>query len=503
MHDDFSPEFFIFKVYAFLKTSWEMNRSFALLLALLLSFFIFGCNNPDYSYLYGFWELEINENDNKQNFVAYFFDDEGEIQCDIHSYYNGLKFSPEPASKIKLNRLALSMIANQSADVKFSGDLDTINQLIDGRLIYADGSGRDFDLQKVTEQELFEKYPGLERLTIMHEGSKLPIEINDGWPVATLTNEFCDLDLLNSMVNKIIDDEFGNVHSVLIALDGKLVFEEYFDGYYINDLHSLQSCTKSIGSLLIGIAIDKGYIIGTSQKVISFFPEYSENIDQRWEEIQLKDLLTMSIGLSWDRKLHDNIYAYSNDVIQTTFKQNFNESLEKEFEYRNPQADLLSGILKNSTGKSVQEFSMEYLFNPLGISSISWDNFKDNDYPLMSGSLGLKPRDLLKIGQLVLDSGVFKEEKVISSDWIEESTSFKTKTDQTFDYGYLWWLRESARKPNVKVIFAMGIGGQHIVIIPDLSTVIVTTADNMDRSPEVVLKMIDECIIAGIKITNE
>lgn len=475
-----------------------MKIIFLVISSLLSVLLISGCNYPDYKPLYGFWDLEINENGIKQNFVAYFYADEGKTKCEIHSYYNGLKFGAEPASKIKFNKDALSMIVNQNANIKFEGKLDTINQQIDGHLTYADGSGRDFDLKRIPEKLLYDKYPGLRNLSIKNNKYQRPIEVNDGWEIGSLTNDYFNLKLLDSMISRIHDHEFGNIHSVLIARNGELVFEVYFDGFYINDLHSLQSCTKSIGSLLTGIAIDKGFVNNIDQKVIDFFPDYIQNIDQNWTEVRLKDLLTMTMGISWDKKLHDNIYMHSNDVVRTTLNQKFIESQEKKFEYRNPQADLLSAILIKATGNSVQDFSSEYLFDPLGISYFNWDNYRDNNYPLMSGSLGLRPRDMLKIGQMVLDQGVYGGKQIISSDWIQESTSFKIKTGQTFDYGYLWWLGESNSKDNIKVIFAMGIAGQYIVIIPDLSTVVVTTADNKDRPPEVVLKMIDDYIIKAI-----
>ena len=209
--------------------------------------------------------------------------------------------------------------------------LDTINQQIDGHLTYADGSGRDFDLKRIPEKLLYDKYPGLRNLSIKNNKYQRPIEVNDGWEIGSLTNDYFNLELLDSMISRIHDHEFGNIHSVLIARNGELVFEVYFDGFYINDLHSLQSCTKSIGSLLTGIAIDKGFVNNIDQKVIDFLPDYIQNIDQNWTEVRLKDLLTMTMGISWDKKLHDNIYMHSNDVVRTTLNQKFIESQEKKF----------------------------------------------------------------------------------------------------------------------------------------------------------------------------
>ena len=106
---------------------------------------------------------------------------------------------------------------------------------------------------------------------------------------------------------------------------------------------------------------------------------------------------------------------------------------------------------------------------------------------------------MLKIGQLVLNGGKWKGKQIVSKKWIEESTTFKIKSNQTFDYGYLWWIGESKNKPGLKAIFAMGLGGQHIIIVPKEKLVVVTTADNSDRKPESLLKMVDDYIIKAIE----
>ncbi len=245
--------------------------------------------------------------------------------------------------------------------------------------------------------------------------------------------------------------------------------------------------------------MDKGYIKNVDEKVLDFFPDYKNNVDKKWNEVELKHLLAMSTGLNWERNVHDRIYEISDDVIKTTFEQKFSHSPGQIFEYRNPQSDLLSGIIINSSKKTVQDFAKEYLFDPLQITKFNWSNYKNTDYPLISGSLALSSRDMLKIGQLVLDKGKWNNKQIISKKWINESTTSKIKTDQTFDYGYLWWIGKSDDKPGLKAIIAIGISGQHIIIIPEKNVVVVTTADNMDKDPEFLLRMVDDYIIRGVK----
>ena len=471
-------------------------------LILILGIVLSGCSSQkvDYSKLYGFWEKELNNGSNTQKFVLYFAKaGEGNIECQFHSYFNGIKFSSAIGADIEFDGESISFIANRGANVRYEGKLDTVKRIIIGKLKYANGSDMEFNLERITEEKLAERYPGLFNLVEDDVSTKQPKNSDDGWAVDSLAGSGIDSDLMQNMIESINKGEFGKVHSVLIAKDGKLVFEKYFDGFYINDLNSLQSCTKSIGSILIGLAIDNGFVKGVNQKVLDFFPGYRYEVDKKWNDIELKHLLTMSVGLNWDRNTHDRVYEMSNDVIETTLEQKFSHEPGQIFEYRNPQTDLLSGIIMNSSKKPVQGFAKEYLFEPLGINEFSWDNFKKNSYPLMSGSLALSSRAMLKIGQLVLDKGKWNGKQVVPEKWINESTSFKIQTDQSFGYGYLWWLGESKVKPGLKAVFAIGVAGQHIVIIPEKNIVVVTTADNMDKAPEFLLKMIDEYIVKGIK----
>ena len=476
-----------------------------LILTLPLIIFQLGCSNKpvDHNRILGFWGTQINSDSGTQKFVLYFSEGKKGLQCQFHSYSNGIKFSSENGADINFNGESLSFMANQMADVRYEGTVDTVNKTITGGLKYSDGSKMDLNLRKISNEQLAKDYPGLLSLSGNAGLIEQPEETKDGWYIGKLSESNIDRTLLQTMVDSINYGRFGKVHSVLIAKNGRLIFEKYFDGFYINDLNSLQSCTKSIGSILIGIAIDKGYIKSVDEKLIDFFPAYKGNVGEEWNKVELKHLLTQSTGIDWKKDFHDKIYQISNDVIKTTFEQKFSHAPGKIFEYRNPQIDLLSGIIIKSSQMSVQDFAEKYLFKPLNISKFYWPDFKKTDYPLMSGSLALSSRDMLKIGQLVLDEGKWGGKQVVSKGWIEESTSFKIKSDQTFNYGYLWWLGESKNKPGLKVIFAMGGRGQLIIIVPKGNLVAAITADNMDRGTGILLTMVDDYIINAIKVVKK
>ena len=307
-----------------------------------------------------------------------------------------------------------------------------------------------------------------------------------------------DENLLTEMVNKIKNGKYGKVNSVLILRKGRLVFEEYFDGFYTNDLHFLMSATKSISSILVGIAVGKGLIKSINQKLLNFYPEYRNKIDQTWNDVTLRNILTMTTGLDINGENYEDFLTCIDDIIQSTFEQKFKFRPGEKFQYLSPPVNLLAGVLIQTTGESVQKFAEENLFKPLGITGYKWQNFKKNNYPLMDGSLCLKPRDMAKIGQMILDEGKWNNKQIVLRQWIEESTSLKINVDKITSYGYLWWRGKSQSKPGLNAVFANGLGGQHIVVVPGLSLVIVTTGSSFDKSPNFLLRMIDEYIIKSV-----
>ncbi len=457
------------------------------------------CSEPvDYTGLYGFWGKTV-KNEGAQHYMLYFHPDNGGVKGEFHSYLDGMKFGSLECEEIEFDGKNISMITNKDAGVRYEGEVDYEKNIIEGEMIYSNGQKMDFDLLKFSDEKIKDEFPGLYNLKVKDYSYKEPMRLNDGLEVSTLDENDIEPNLLAKMVNKIIQGEFGKVNSVLIVRNGKLVFENYFDGFSENDLHALQSCTKSISSLLVGIAIDKGYIKSVDQKLLDFYSEYRYELSTEWQSVQLKHVLTMTMGLNWNENYHNDIWRLSNDVIQSTFEQKFAVQPGKKFEYRNPQIDLLAGVLTKSTGMTVQEFADKNLFKPLGIEKYQWQNFKQNNYPLMDGSLCLRPRDMAKIGLMVLNDGKWKDKQIVSNKWIGESTSFKIKADEFMDYGYLWWIGHSQNRTEIKAVLAIGAGGQHIIIVPQLSAVIVTTGDNMDKPPAFLLKMVDQFIISSIK----
>ena len=469
-----------------------------LLVAILSVTFGFCSGSVDNTVLLGYWGNTINDATGTQKFVAYFYDNNKNIQCEFHSYQNGMKFGSEQAADICFEGKSISMVANESADVKYEGEVDIPQNVIRGKLIYHDGSEMEFNLTKYSRDKIQKEFPGLLHLKETEYSYSKPENLHDGLPASSLKEMKINENLLTKMVNEITNGEYAKVNSMLILRKGKLVFEKYFDGFYTTDLHVLMSATKSISSILIGIAVDKGLIKSINQKLLNFYPEYRNKVDHTWNDVTLQHILTMTSGLDISGSNYENYWTRKDDIIKSTFEQKFKSLPGEKFAYLSPPVDLLAGVLIQATGESVQKFAEKNLFKPLRITSYKWQNFKKNNYPLMDGSLCLKPRDMAKIGQMILDEGKWNNKQIVSRKWIEESTSPKINVDKIFDYGYLWWHGKSQSKPGLNAVIATGLGGQHIIVVPDLSLVIVTTGSNFDKSPGFLLRMIDEYIIKSV-----
>ncbi|MDX8339659.1 serine hydrolase [Draconibacterium sp. IB214405] len=276
-----------------------------------------------------------------------------------------------------------------------------------------------------------------------------------------------------SLVPEIINGEYGRLNSFLLIKNNQLICEEYFYGFGENTLHQAESTTKSITSLLNGIAVDKGFVTDLNESVATILeaPDFD-----KW--ITLKHLLTMTSGLTPnDEELH-----FSNDRIKTILSRELNYEPGTKFQYDGGNTELLGAIIKKKTGMYADEFAREYLFEPLLITQYNWEIGKQNGYSCMAGSLEITPRELAKIGMLVLNKGKFNGQQVVSEEWIEQSTSSKTHTNvPEDDYAYQWWnLTLKAKGEEYPCIWANGFGSQFIYIFPTLDAVIVTTGHNYE-----------------------
>ena len=311
-----------------------------------------------------------------------------------------------------------------------------------------------------------------------------PEATDDGWETSTLRDEGVEPADLNEMMLEILAGNSKYVHSILLIKNGKLIFEEYFFGYSRDTKHFLASVSKSVTSLTMGLAIDKGYVRNVNTLAYEFFPNYkTTKWLRRKYPIRLKHLLTMTAGLEWDalshRRSHPGHTTYqmyeSSDPIEYVLNRNLAEMPGQKFNYNSGLTILLGDIVRSESGLYIDEFSGKFLFTPLGISDYSWDQFADGTIQT-DGGLYLRPRDMAKIGYMMLKNGNWRGKQIVSKAWVEASTQSHIN-GLGLGYGYQWWRGKAfINNQNIEVLYASGHGGQKIFIVPQLDLVAVFTS---------------------------
>jgi CubicO group peptidase (beta-lactamase class C family) len=341
------------------------------------------------------------------------------------------------------------------------------------------------------------------------DGCGVPVARDDGWPVASVNEDkLVDRATLCRMADRLAASSDPRIHAVLIARSGKLVFERYFSGsdeisgrifgrrvenvtFDADTLHDVKSVSKCVASLAVGIALDRGLIGSINEPIFSFFPELSDLRTPEKDRIRLSHALTMSMGLGWVEAIPSNEgnndeerMHTASDPCRYVLGLPVTTPAGQEFFYNTGALTLVSAIIRKAAGRPLDEFAREALFEPLGTTQVEWVRYKgDTD---AGGGLRLRPRDMAKIGQLVLAGGRWNDRQVVSKAWIETSTAPKLKATDNQSYGYLWWLgRSRFNGREIQWVGALGRGGQSIRIVPELDLVVVVTAGYyQDYSPQ-------------------
>lgn len=418
----------------------------------------------------------------------------------IHVYKDEMKVEEVPIRTVQYADGRVSMHVELN-NVRVEGPVDIAKQAIEATFLYEDGSTLDMVLDRVDPSTL----KGLAAAPVKQGGEYVyeyakPEGTGDGWKISSLKAEGLAPGPIEDLVTAAVDGEFGYLHSLIIVRNGKLVLDEYFYGHSREAVHRLASVTKSVSSLLIGIAIGRGEIAGVDEGIKTFFPEYGTGMAAGWEDIRLSHILTMSASVGWDQEDLAGFYD-SEDHFGTVFKQPIAGMPGEKFEYVSPNVDLLAGVIKHATGLHADQYAEKHLFEPLAFGPYDWEYGKWEGYPLMDGSLHLRPRDMAKLGQLLLDGGQWNGERVVPADWIEVSTAAQMDAGGREEYAYLWWRgSQSLGDKVVEGIFANGWGSQFIFVLPEYDLVVVTTGGNHDNGKHFApLKMFPDYILQALE----
>ncbi len=339
-----------------------------------------------------------------------------------------------------------------------------------------------------------------------------PLQTNNGnfyedvfpyeWETSTPEKQGLDSFMINRALCQIC--RISYYYSFLIVRNGYLVVEDYYNGRNEYIMDPIFSVTKSYISAVIGIAIDKGYIESIDSKLLDFFPEYiDEDTDPRKFEITIGHLLTMTAGFDHENNIGSELNKTEN-MIASIIASDLRFNPKTDFLYSTHGAHLLSGIINKVTGMSTREFTLRELFNPMGCESVKW--IKDqNGIDFGGAGMFLTPRDMARFGYLYLKNGILDGKQIVPGEWIKNSVTTHHHYTEAWDkmgelgYGYLWWTGELRGYP---LYFASGLGGQFILVIPDLNMVVISTmhesAENDSNQMESFITIVNNYILPAV-----
>ena len=358
---------------------------------------------------------------------------------------------------------------------------------------------------------------------------QVPVQTDDGWLTASLEDVGMRTQPMIDFINALSAYPDHWVHAVVVIKDGKLVFEEYFRGHDLDlsdldgdlvyqtrdferdTLHSAASVSKSITSVLLGIAIDQGFVAGTDETLFSYFPDYEHLNDDSKSRITLEQMLSMGSGLPWteaygydDPRNDLTSMISSEDPIAYVLSKSPVAEPDTNFIYNSGTTNLLGEIIRRTSGMTLTAFAEQYLFVPLGIDSYEWYPFpKMTQMTVASSTLYLRPRDMAKVGQLYLGGGVWNGSRIVTEDWVSQSTKqFITMSADESPvpglnpaYGYQWWLGTFSTG-EIATYFAAGFGGQFIFVLPEPEMVVVFTAGGFEeRNYDALLQIMNQYIL--------
>jgi len=314
---------------------------------------------------------------------------------------------------------------------------------------------------------------------LKHDTGVVPDELDDGWEIDTPESVGLSSKALRDIHEELLrEDRYRGALSFLVVKDGRLVFETYLRKRSDQRIAApIQSATKSVTSLMLGIALDRGDVSSVELTLGEIFPDETKGLDGRKKDITLDDLLTMRSGLDFDNQdfYADQLDDEPADRLRYLLEKPLYADPGAKFDYRDIDPQLVSDAMTRLSGITELELAEETLFPALGIDNYYWEPWPDG-VTLGAAGLLLTPRDFAKLGQMVLDGGVWKGERVVSEGWLAISTTEQVLSDEKnpaggfFPYGYYWWI-----VPDVGFV-AWGHGGQFILVVPARSMVLVQTA---------------------------
>lgn len=340
-------------------------------------------------------------------------------------------------------------------------------------------------------------------------------------------------DLTARLEKLIADKRASNLHGVLVVRGGRLVLERYFSGddqvwgrplgvvrFGPNVLHDLRSVSKSIVGLLYGIALANEKVPPPDVLLYRSFPEYADlfEADPRRRLLTVAHVLTMTLGTAWNENVPYSSPANSETAMEMS-KDRYRYVLEqpvvgppgKRFIYNGGATALLARLIAKGTSGPLHDYARAALFDPLGLAPTKWIRSQEtwlgggNGEPAAASGLRMTPRDLARIGQLVLDKGVAAGRPLVPAQWLADCFTPRVSVDEYRRYGYQWYMGDFEFGPQEAPrlehwVGAYGNGGQRLYVMPELDLVVAITAGNYNASDQWVppTRVMREVVLASV-----
>jgi CubicO group peptidase (beta-lactamase class C family) len=305
----------------------------------------------------------------------------------------------------------------------------------------------------------------------------LPRNISDGWIISSPADENIDASRLASIFIDLHENDIWQIKSLLVFRNSKLVAESYMkDRDEIVDKTAVWSCTKQFTAILTGISVEKG-LFTVDDPISNYLPQA---VSHGKGHITIKNLLTMKSGIDFN---NDGFNGETSKLLREEPGNSLDFILDlsmrsdpgTSFNYNDGDPQIISAIIQERTGKTMKLWAEEVLFSKIGIANLDWLSYKDG---ITMGSFGIltSPREMAKIGQLVLNDGQWNGKEIVSAVWIDEMTQEQVSSGETNEtnitFGYFWW-RDSTRN----IVFMRGHGGQYVFINKNKNLMVVITSE--------------------------
>jgi CubicO group peptidase (beta-lactamase class C family) len=348
-----------------------------------------------------------------------------------------------------------------------------------------------------------------------------------GWVSITPAEAGFSADLDARLEQAIAEGRVWGLHGVVIARSGRLVLEKYFEGnddiegrgpvgrvaFGPETPHDLRSVTKCIVGLLYGIALAEGKVPPPETPLFSLFPDYADiGATGGRDKLTVAHALTMTLGTDWPEWGIPYSDPTNSEVAMEAAADRYRFILERpivaepgtKWNYNGGATALLGRLIAKGSGKSLPDYARSALFAPLGLDATQWCTGRDGE-PSAASGLSMLPRDLARIGQLVLQGGAWQGRQVVPSSWLQASFRPAVTINEYRRYGYHWYLGELSSDLPVasrrqRWIGGIGYGDQRLFVFPDLQLVVVVTAGNYERTDQGIgpINLIRQVILPSI-----